>query len=95
MNGATNSAVPSALAMATLLGASSPKTTCKKVIVPKAAAKAMTWMVPSGTPSGSSSGWRKWAKAGSSPGSAGPTPQQSSPYGPVWPLPTQGKGFAL
>jgi hypothetical protein len=65
MNGATNSAVPSALAMARLLGASSPKTTCKKVIVPKAAAKAMTWMVPSGTPSGSSSGWRKWAKAGS------------------------------
>src|SRR5829696_7595546 len=46
-------------------GASSPKTTCKKVIVPKAVAKAMTRTLPSGTPSGSKSGSRRWAKAGS------------------------------
>src|SRR5215208_1187785 len=65
MKGATNREVPSALAMATLLGASSPKTTCKKVMVAKAKAKAMASVKPSGTERAMNRGSRRCLKAGS------------------------------
>src|SRR5215207_3320401 len=65
MKGATNREVPSALAMATLLGASSPKTTCKKVMVAKAKAKAMASVKTSGTERATKKGSRRCLKAGS------------------------------
>src|SRR5829696_5886394 len=65
MKGATNREVPSALAMAMLLGASSPKTTCKKVMVAKAKAKAMASVKPSGTEKAMNRGSRRCLKAGS------------------------------
>src|ERR671917_1132314 len=65
MKGATNREVPSALAMATLLGASSPKTTCKKVMVAKATAKAMASVKPSGTERATNRGSRRCLNAGS------------------------------
>jgi hypothetical protein len=61
MKGATRSEVPSALGMATLLGASSPKTTCKKVMIPKA----MAWIRPSENPAAASTGSSSEAIAGS------------------------------
>ncbi len=65
MNGATNREVPSALAMATLLGASSPKTTCKKVMIPKPTAKAIAWIRASENPAAASTGSSSEAIAGS------------------------------
>src|SRR5215213_8061961 len=65
MKGATNREVPSALAVATLLGASSPKTTCKKVMVAKATAKAMASVKPSGMERATKRGSRRCLKAGS------------------------------
>src|SRR5215213_4756988 len=65
MKDATNREVPSALAMAKLLGASSPKTTCKKVMVAKATAKAIASVKPSGTERATNRGSRRCLKAGS------------------------------
>src|SRR5215208_6449354 len=65
MKGATNREVPSALAMATLFGASSPKTTCKNVMVAKATAKAMASVKPSGMERATNRGSRRCLKAGS------------------------------
>jgi hypothetical protein len=65
MNGATKSEVPSAFWMAMVLGASSPKTTCKNVIIPKAMASATGWSRPSGTPSAPKRGSITVATAGS------------------------------
>src|SRR5215203_3780985 len=65
MKGATNREVPSALAMAMLLGASSPKTTCKKVMVAKATAKAIAAVKLSGTEMAINTGSRRCLKAGS------------------------------
>src|SRR5215207_7799550 len=65
MKGATNREAPSALAMATLLGASSPKTTCKNVMVAKATAKAIASVKPSGTERATNRGSRRCLKAGS------------------------------
>ena len=57
--------MPSALAMAMLLGASSPKTTCKKVMVAKATAKAIASVKPFGTEKAINTGSRRCLKAGS------------------------------
>src|SRR5215211_3029018 len=65
MKGATKSEVLSVLWMAMVLGASSPKTTCKNVIIPKAMANATGWRTPSGIPSRSNSGSITVATAGS------------------------------
>src|SRR5215217_4015990 len=65
MKGTTKREVPSVLAMAKLLGASSPKTTCKKVMVAKATAKAMASVKPSGTERATKRGSRRCLKAGS------------------------------
>src|ERR671916_3510280 len=65
MKGATNREVPSALAMATLLGASPPKTTCKNVLVTKATAKAMASVKPPGTARATNRGSRRCLNAGS------------------------------
>src|SRR5215212_4586622 len=65
MKGATNREVPSALAMATFLGASSPKTTCKNVMVAKATAKAMASVKPSGTERAMNRGSKRCLNAGS------------------------------
>src|SRR5215210_4810397 len=65
MKGATNREDPSALAMATLLGASSPKTTCKNVMVAKATAKAIASVKPSGTERATNRGSRRCLNAGS------------------------------
>src|SRR5215203_6013070 len=65
MKGATNREVPSALAMATLFGASSPKTTCKNVMVAKATAKAIASVKPSGTERATNRGSRRCLNAGS------------------------------
>src|SRR5215203_3241654 len=63
MKGVTNREVPSALAMATLFGTSSPKTTCKKVMVAKA--KAMASVKPFGTERATNRGSRRCLNAGS------------------------------
>ena len=65
MNGATKSEVPSALWMAKVLGASSPKTTCKNEAMNRATAIAMGWSKEAGSPSVSSSGSIRFAMAGS------------------------------
>ncbi len=51
--------------MATLFGASSPKTTCRNVIVAKADAKAIASVAPSGTERAMNRGYKRCLKAGS------------------------------
>ena len=65
MNGATNSEVPSALWMAMVLGASSPKTTCKNEMIENPITKAIKCRVPPSIPSGSRRGSMRAATAGS------------------------------
>ncbi len=65
MNGATNREAPSALPMAMVLGASSPKTTCKNVMIPKLTTRATGCSNPPGIPSASKSGSITVATAGS------------------------------
>ncbi len=65
MGTATHSAVPSDLWIATLLGASSPKTMCNSVMMAKATAAVIASAARTGRPSRIAAGSIRWAKAGS------------------------------
>ncbi len=65
MNGAMNKEVPWGLWIATVFGANSPKTTCRKEMIPKLTARATGCSIPSGKPNVSKRGSMSVATAGS------------------------------